>query len=196
MSDRAASKAWASFSVQSLLVCWAFSCNMSLLPAIKTISQWVSLFLAVSMVVVRRTAFITKSSALVCWTISKQMFPWTALQASLLISFLLFCLEYDLLLLLYLLLNSFLLLFLYLLHLLFGINNFILWILESLFELSELVIQTFSLSFVLFDLLCLYELRDLVDFLLNLLCFEMNFLFHHFCHFNKESVINFLYEIR
>lgn len=177
MSDRAASKAWASFSVQSLLVCWAFSCNMSLLPAIKTISQWVSLFLAVSMVVVRRTAFITKSSALVCWTISKQMFSWTALQASLLISFLLFCLEYDLLLLLYLLLNSFLLLFLYLLHLLFGINNFILWILESLFELSELVIQTFSLSFVLFDLLCLYELRDLVDFLLNLLCFEMNFFF-------------------
>lgn len=106
-------------------------------------------------------------------------------------SFFLFGLKYDLFLLFDFLLYSLFLIHLNFEHLLLRVNNIVLWIFESLFELGELMIESFSFGFVLLDFFGLKSLGDFIDFLLDLVDFEMNFLFHHFCK-SIKIVINLM----
>ena len=158
MSYWATPETRASFSVKSLLIARTLSCNMSLLTAIKAICQLICLFLAVSMIMVWRAALVAKSSSFIGWTVSEYVLPWSAFKTSLLVPFLFFCLQDNLLFLFYFLLYSLFFLLLDFIHLFFRINNIVFWILKALFELGQLMIQSFSFGFVLLYLFCLDEL--------------------------------------
>ena len=180
MSYWPTAKTWTSFSVQSLFITWTLSCNMSLLTTIETVCKLISLFCTVSMIMIRRSTFVTESSTLVSWAVSKKMLSRTTLETFFLIPFFFFHLQDDFFLFLNFLLNSFFFIFLFFLQFFIRINDIILRFFKCLFELSQFMIKSFSFGFILLNFFSKNKLWDLLYFLLDFLDVEMNFLFHHF----------------